>query len=979
MLHKTVGVLLNAFDAKKNIAETIDSICKQTYTDINIIVVCDASADRTLSLLNSINDRRISAVTLDESGLVPTALNKEFKSLNGDYIAFCNAGDIWLPEKLEKQISFLEEHDEYGACFSHVAFKDAKRNAKKESRQFLSTLNIKNMSQSEMLRFFCEYSNRLYHSSFIARKKTIDETGLFNDSLPTLYDHDYTMRILCSAPVYIMEEPLVQILTEQADNPYADQPQKLSATEYMCVVKDAVLHCPNRFFLQTFADRLHFSGDHTDEETYIEKVLFLSKTAAFFSHHSALTVHLLADIVCNDRLRNILQSKFEYTQKDIDYLLQNEIYRDEPTADELVDSLNETISGLQTDISVMQANLMHVEYQYQAILNSRWWKITFPFRMIIISLKTFVRKTPVLNKIAGIVSLLLSKSGRQKLKKRLLLKIMPQNEWKKSAKERAEEEKTVFENNIKFSITVPLYNTPKDFLREMIKSVTEQTYKNWELCLADGSTEDFSFVEKYCKTLAAADKRILYKKLQSNGGISENTNECLKMATGDYIALFDHDDYLHPSALYEYAKVINEQKADFIYCDEDKFTKVGGPFRDAFFKPDFSPDMLRSVNYICHFTVFSKKLLEQVGEFRKEFDGSQDHDLILRLTEKAQCIVHIPKILYHWRISDVSVASDPYAKPYTIEAGKKAIQEHLDRVGLNGTVETVPTLPYYYRVKYAVKDEPLISILIPNNNHIPELSRCIDSIFQKSTYQNFEIIIIENNSNQETFDYYKTIEENPKIKIVNYGSCKEFNYSKINNFGARYASGEHLLLLNNDIEVISPDWLQEMLMFSQRKDVGAVGAMLYYPNDTLQHAGVIIGIGGVAGHAFKYFPRKTGGYFGRAAYAQNYSAVTAACLMLRRSVFDEIGGLNESFKVAFNDIDFCMRIRKAGYLIAWTPFAELYHHESISRGTENTPEKQARFLSETCRFQSIWKEELERGDPYYNPNLTLDREDFSLK
>ncbi len=547
-----------------------------------------------------------------------------------------------------------------------------------------------------------------------------------------------------------------------------------------------------------------------------------------------------------------------------------------------------------------------------------------------------------------------------------------------SDKEMEYQKNYVFSEKHKFSIIVPLYNTPENFLSEMINSVIEQTYPEWELCLADGSDATHKYIEKYCTKISEQDGRIRYKKLTENKGISENTNACIKMASGDYIVLFDHDDLLHPAALFENMKAITEQNADFIYCDEDKFTDIKGKHFDAHYKPDFAPDTLCSVNYICHLTVFKKSLLDEVGLFRKEFDGSQDHDMILRLTEKAKTIVHIPKILYHWRVSGVSVASDPYAKPYTIEAGKKAVKEHLSRMGLEADVESTEIHPNFYRVKYKLCEEPLVSILIPNCDHIEDLSRCINSIIEKSTYNNYEIIIIENNSKKETFDYYDSIKSNEKIKVIEY-KTNEFNFSAINNFGVKYAAGKHLLFLNNDTQIISPAFIEEMLMFSQRNDVGAVGAMLYYPNNTIQHAGVIVGIGGSAGHAFKYFPNNVSGYFGRACYQQNLSAVTAACLMVKKSVFEDVGGFDESLKVAFNDVDFCLKLRDKNYLNCFTPFAQLYHFESQSRGLENSPQKAERFEAEKKKLQNKWQTYFEEGDPYYNVNLTLSSEDFTYR
>lgn len=534
-----------------------------------------------------------------------------------------------------------------------------------------------------------------------------------------------------------------------------------------------------------------------------------------------------------------------------------------------------------------------------------------------------------------------------------------------------------FKNPKKFSILVPLYNTKEEFLRDMIESVQNQTYGNWELCLADGSDLEHAEVETICQEYLKNDDRICYKKLEKNGGISENTNACLEMATGDFIALFDHDDILHKSALFEVMKTIEENDADMIYTDEATFHKK---WEDAFlphFKPDYSPDTLRSYNYICHLTVFSRELYEKIGGFNKEYDGSQDYDFILRLTEKAKNIVHIPKVLYYWRAHENSVASDLSAKPYTIEAAKNALAAHLDRVGLQGKVEDSSVLSTY-KINYEIIGQPKVSILIPNKDHIDDLEKCIKSILKKTTYQNYEIIIIENNSEEDkTFAYYDYLKKNDKIKVVYWE--REFNYSAINNFGAKAATGEYLLLLNNDVEIITEHWIEEMLMFAQRKDVGAVGAMLYYPDDTIQHAGVILGIGGVAGHSHKYFKKGEYGYSSRLTIAQNLSCVTAACLMIKKEIFDEVKGLDEGFAVAFNDVDFCMKVREAGYLNVFTPYAQLYHYESKSRGLEDTKEKQQRFKSEIDRFYSKWDKELSVGDPYYNVNLTLDREDFSYK
>lgn len=532
-----------------------------------------------------------------------------------------------------------------------------------------------------------------------------------------------------------------------------------------------------------------------------------------------------------------------------------------------------------------------------------------------------------------------------------------------------------FERDVTFSIIVPLYNTPIQYLQQMLDSVRMQTYENWELCLADGSEDKCRYVQEYCEKLAGMESRIKYKKLEKNLGISGNSNECLKMASGEYIALLDHDDLMHPYALTENMNVICKENADFIYSDENVFIKKPKETVCPHFKPDYSPDTLRSYNYICHLTVFKRSLLKDTGVFRSEFDGSQDFDLFLRLTEKAERIAHIPKILYYWRADKNSTASNVCVKGYALDAGKKAVAEHLKRVGLDGTVED-SSFPSTYRVRYLITGNPLVSILIPTCDHVETLKKCLDSIMDLSTYDNIEIVLVENNSkNKETFEYYEFLRSDSRIKLVTWHG--EFNYSAINNFGFGYTSGDYVILLNNDMEVITPDWIQELLMFAQRADVGAVGAMLYYPSEKIQHAGVILGIKGVAGHSHKGMPRGEGGYMSRLTIAQDLSAVTGACMMVPRKVYEELGGLDEGFKIAFNDVDICMRIRKSGRLVVWTPYAELYHYESESRGYEDTPEKQARFESEVQKFKARWGADLEKGDPYYNPNLTLEYEDFS--
>ncbi len=540
------------------------------------------------------------------------------------------------------------------------------------------------------------------------------------------------------------------------------------------------------------------------------------------------------------------------------------------------------------------------------------------------------------------------------------------------------QKKTKLSENPRFSIVVPLYKTPVRYLKEMISSVQEQTYPNWELCLSDGSGEH-SPLTGVLKQYEAADPRIRVIRHEAALQIAENTNEAIQAATGDFLVFMDHDDVLTPNALFECAKAVSEKKTlEVIYSDEDKMSMDGNKFFQPHMKPDFNLDLLCTVNYICHLFVVKKELADRVGLLRKEFDGAQDYDFILRCIENTEEIHHIPKILYHWRSHEDSTAENPESKLYAFEAGKRAVQAHYDRMEIPAKVSKGEYLGLY-RTTFIRTEDPLISILIPNKDHIEDLKRCISSIEEKSTYRNYEYIIIENNSEkQETFEYYKKLEkENEKVRVVYYQGG--FNFSAINNFGASFAKGDYLLLLNNDTEVINPRCLEELLGYCMRKDVGIVGARLYYEDDTIQHAGVVIGFGGIAGHCFVQQPRESTGYCHRIISAQDYSAVTAACMMVRRSVFEEVHGLTEELAVAFNDIDFCLKVRKAGYLVVYNPYAELYHYESKSRGLEDTPEKLERFHREIALLEKRWPEIMKNGDPYYNPNLTLDSQDFSLK
>ncbi|MGB4874192.1 MAG: glycosyltransferase [Candidatus Competibacter sp.] len=524
------------------------------------------------------------------------------------------------------------------------------------------------------------------------------------------------------------------------------------------------------------------------------------------------------------------------------------------------------------------------------------------------------------------------------------------------------------------SVIMPVYNVELKWLKAAINSVRHQIYPHWQLCIVD----DHSSRQETLDYLKSLDHpAIQLKILTENQGIALASNAALSLATGEYLTFLDHDDEITPDAFYEIVKIINKSDPDLIYSDEDKLT-LEGYYIETHFKPDYSPDLIFSINYICHLSVYRKSLLEKIGHFRTGFEGAQDYDLLLRALDHTDRVFHIPRILYHWRKISGSTAAKFNNKHYAWEAGRLAIADTLKRRNIEGTV-ALGHIPGNYRVQRKLLKSPKISIIIPFKDKPDLLKQCLDSILLKTTYPNFEIIGVSNNSSEaETFslmDAYKN--QDARIRFLSHDI--PFNFPAINNFAVKQATGEHLILLNNDIVVITPDWLEALLEHSQRPDVGAVGAKLYYPDDTVQHGGVIIGLGGIAGHAHKYYQRGDTGYFHRLNLIQNFSAVTAACLMVKKSLYELIGGMDEAnLPIAFNDVDFCLRLREKGYLNVFTPYCELYHHESKTRGYEDTPQKKQRFAKEIAYMRKRHATILRDGDPYYNINLPLDREDFGM-
>ena len=638
----------------------------------------------------------------------------------------------------------------------------------------------------------------------------------------------------------------------------------------------------------------------------------------------------------------------------------------------------------RSELSAAHQHEQQLEGALSSVTGSHCWKLTWPVRYLISKGRALWHSFPLFVLLAQLRQEGLAGLRQRRQDRRYYEENFPGQTFRAARLAPVEllvrQSKTQPQGPL-ISIVVPLYNTPLPFLTELLDSVVNQTYRNWELCLVDAGQD-----EKVGQAVAARmaqDSRIRYQKLAKNDGIAGNTNAGFALARGEYIALLDHDDILHPCALWYAAQAIVQEGADFVYTDEVTFEGKVENTTLYHLKPDFMLDNLRANNYICHLSVFQAALLQAAGGGeRGEYNGSQDYDLYLRLTEQAQKIVHIPHVLYYWRSSPTSVASGIEAKTYCIEAAIKALYAHYARLGVAvDEVSMIPDTPGFYKTDYTIQRPGLVSILIPSCDHAKDLRTCVDSIYAKTTYPHFEIIVIENNSKEEeTFRTYERLEkQHPGTFRVVRWEGTGFNYSALNNFGEKFASGDYLLLLNNDTEVITPRWLEEMVMFAQQERIGCVGAKLLYPDDTIQHAGLGFGYLTLAAHMHKNFPVANPGYMGRLIYAHDVYGVTGACLMIRRALYEEVGGLDESFAVAFNDVDFCVRVHKAGYQNLFTPFAMLYHYESKSRGLDESPEKRARFVSEVTRFQTRWKAELAAGDPCLNPNFDIDRDDFRIK
>ena len=668
-------------------------------------------------------------------------------------------------------------------------------------------------------------------------------------------------------------------------------------------------------------------------------------------------------------------------------------------------NLNQVLAERDGQVVNLNQVVAEREQQIAEFLRTSSWRLTAPLRMIKIvwrKLSQFILRGGGFTKSTLKAFEIFKREGWQGVKQRLFAVHFSKNhpaiivengqivegndysEWVRrydtltdENRKRMNERIDKFEKMPLISVVMPTYNSNHEWLVEAIESVRMQIYPYWELCIADDASTNGTtrqILERYNKM----DSRIKIVFREKNGHISASSNSSLKLAIGEFIALLDHDDLLAEDALFWVAHAVNESPdAQLLYSDEDKIDELGRRY-DPYFKSDWNPDLFLSHNMISHLGVYRADLVRKIGGFREGYEGSQDYDLALRCIEQLvpQQIVHIPKVLYHWRSHPGSAAKAASVKTYAQSAGKRALNDHFARVGASAKAEL--TWWGMYRAHYDLQDPaPLVSLIIPTRNSLSLIQKCVQSILDKTTYENYEIIIVDNNSDDsETLNYFTGLVSDNRIRVLR--DERPFNYSALNNSAVLHAQGEYIGLINNDIEVITPQWLDEVISLASQTGVGAVGACLWYPNDTLQHGGCITGIFGLAGHIHRHLPKGQLGYFGRAQLIQTISVVTAACMVIRKSIYQEVGGLDEiNLKVAFNDVDFCLRVREAGYRNIWTPYAELYHHESATRGIDDTPEKQMRFRDEVCYMQKRWAETL-FTDPAYNPNLTLEREDYSL-
>jgi len=976
-----VSVVIPCYNHGAFLKEAIQSALESTFDHYEIIIVNDGSKDAfTVKVLKELeqkfaNDQRIKIIHQDNLG-PSDARNKAIKLAKGEYILPLDADNKIRPHYLSKAAEILDNYPEIGVVYAY-----AKLFGDREG----------------VWEFPVFHSRRLLLGNFVEacsvyRRKVWEECNGYDPNMRIGYE-DWELWISAMEKgwkFHLIKEVLF---------------------DYRVLSNSRVSYChipKNRRNLIKYICNKH-------KDTYIENlayvisekdvaILHVNNHASNLEHHARNLEGIIKD---QDTHIGNLDAQVQDKERHI-HNIEKHIQAKDTHIGNLVEQIDQLKKELQAKDGVIQEQAQHIEAKDAHIKNkdvhirnieselslmrrSRVWRLAEFFRRLFYI--KLLGKFPLLQK--GVLTISREGSHQFFLKVRDFIKrdkkaVFPQviegdyNKWIEKNRltenriNKIKKDIAEFKYKPKISIIMPVYNVDQIWLEKAIGSVMNQIYENWELCIADDASTK-RHIKQTLERFLKNEKRIKVKYLKQNQGISMASNEALSLATGEFVALLDNDDELTIDALYTNVRLLNENpQADLIYSDEDKIDTHGNRI-EPFFKPDYSPDFLLTNNYICHFSLFRKSLIDKIGGFRRGYEGSQDYDLILRFIEKTkpEKIFHVPKILYHWRKIPGSAAAIADAKSYAFVSAKKALLDYLRRNSIQGEVVD-GNFVGSYRVRREIKNDYKVSIIIPFRDQSELLRRCVNSIIGRTKYREYELVLVNDQSEkEESFEYLDKIKDNSILRVLDYD--KPFNFSAITNYAVSQINSEYLILLNNDTEVISPDWIEAMLEFAQRKDVGAVGALLYYPNDTIQHGGIILGIKGVAAHSHLGSSRDSMGYFGRLKTIQNLSAVTAACLMTKKEIFKEVDGFDENYTHAFNDVDFCLKIRQKGYLIVYTPYAELYHHESLTRGYEDTPEKKLRFKKEIEYFQGRWKEVLSKGDLYYNPNLTLEREDFSIR
>ena len=1014
-----VSIIVRTKDRPRLLVLALGSIVEQTHPRVEVVVVNDGGVD----VGDQIEPFRsqlehLEHIHLEKNGGRSAAANLGLEIATGEYLAFLDDDDLLRPQHIEQLLGALEKNPSVEVAYASVQCIDATGALKRET--FEQDYDPVTLLAGNYIPFHAI----LFHRSLVEKGVRLDE------QLDLYEDWDFLLQ-LSRLSGFVHQEDLTALyrITEQTGfGIHADQVEAVSATR--------MVHAKWRKLWSTkqvdeLMERVRNHDGLTIEQQKTIKQLEESaqhiKNLEDLKEQQLTHIHNLKGdkeklLTHVDDLTHIGHSQ-ENHLKDLSYVRTLQEQQIEKLAQDVAQREG-TIIGLEQQAQAKEEELAQLQQSYQSLQqdnqrlpSSTSWRVTAGYRWIGNQLIRVRRLGGAVSQSAahrggwlGVIRHTLS-IWRQVGVRGVVARAKhhfsthpaqpgawfePQqpaaaeenlyHQWVRRYDTRSDKDRAAIQTEITkmespplISVLMPVYNPKKAWLVEALDSVVNQLYPHWQLCIADDSSTDPQ-VGETLRAYAATDSRIQLVFRETNGHISEASNSALELVEGDWLVLMDHDDLLAEDALYRLAvELERDPQLDILYSDEDKMDEQGNRF-DPHFKPDWNPELLWSLNYVSHLGAYRTQLVRSVGGFRAGgYEGAQDYDLLLRCSEKTsrQQIHHIPYLLYHWRAVEGSTAKATDEKDYASDAGLSALRDHLSRQLPGATVEAGP-YPTTYRVHYPIpQPAPKVSLIIPTRNGHAILKNGIDSILQKTTYSNFEILILNNQSDeQQTIDYLAEIDDGDQVRVIDYNH--PFNYSAINNFAAEQARGEILGLVNNDIEVISPGWLDEMVVHVVREEVGVVGAKLYYPDEKLQHGGVILGIGGVAGHSHKHYPREHPGYFSRLALPQEMSAVTAACCLVRRTVFEEMGGLDaEHFKVAFNDVDFCLRVREAGYRNIWTPYAELYHHESISRGYEDTPEKQARFRAEVTAMKKRWGHLL-ACDPCYNPNLTLEDEQFNL-